>query len=199
MFRRVLVVLVAAVAFAPAVASATTAVPALHSGDTQAYLLDSYGNPITSTTTVTMSGSVSFDTAYGFSCQLHLTIDVLADGTVLIKNPHSLSACTVIVPSCNVSPVANVSLGSRFVLDGSGDYRARINFSLTNTFSGAGCPFGPITYAGEWSPVLTFGGWGGLEATFNSTSGTLASSLGPMGSTGTVTEQGTIGNYGLGI
>jgi len=188
-----------AVAFAPAVATASTAVPALHASDTQAYLLDANGNPITSTTTLTLRGTVTFEGSFQYSCDTHFTVDVFAGGTTSVKAPSSFTACTVNVPGCNISMVPNLDMGDRLVLDGNGDFRDRINFSYTNTFSGT-CPYGPITYAGELSPILTFGGSGALEATFDgSAAGALSSALGSQIATGTLTEQGTLGNYGLGI
>jgi len=204
MSKKILVAFAAAAAIAfvaPAMASATTAVPALHSGDTQAYLLDSSGNPITSTTTITVQGSLTLDGAAQVTCDSHFTIDVNADGTTLVKAPSSFSNCTVNgIANCNVSAVPNLDYGDRLVLDSNGVFRDRINVSLTNTYSGAGCPFGPITYTGELSPVLDFNGSGALTATFDgAAAGSLTSALGGAVATGTVTEQGTLGGYGLGI
>ena len=195
------VAVVAMAAIAPSMASAT-GYPALHATDTQAYLLDSSGNPITSTTTITMSGRLTLDGAAQVTCDSHFTIDVAADGTTTVKAPSSFTNCQVDgINNCTVSAVPNLNMGDRFVLDANGDFRDRINVSLTNTYSGAGCPFGPITYTGELSPVLTVNGLtGAVEATFDgAAAGSLSSPLGGAIATGTVTEQGTLGNYGFGI
>jgi len=202
MFGKMLGVLAAAVAvlaFAPAVASATTAVPALHATDYQAYLLDTSGVPIASSSTVTLAGRLRLDWAATLECDTHLTMVVHADGTTTITG-GSFTNCTVSVPNCNMSMVPNLNMGDRFVLDANGDFRDRINVSLTNTFSGAGCPFGPIAMAGELSPRLDFDGSGALTATFDgAAAGSLSSALGSFTATGTLTEQGTPGGYGLGI
>jgi len=203
MLGKIVAVCVAAAAMAavvPAAASASTAVPALHATDTQAYLLDSSGSPITSSTTLVVSGTITFDTAASFTCDASFTITVNPDGTTAVKAPSSFANCTINIQSCSYSMAPLLDMGDRLVLDSSGDFRDRINFSSTTTFSGAGCPFGPVFFRGELSPILTFDGSGALEMTFDgAAAGTIASGFGPAIATGTFTEQGTLGNYGLGI
>ena len=210
MFKKVLMAVVAVIAtaaFMPAMASATTAVPALHSGDTQAYLLDSSGNPITSTQTITLAGSFmsgrwAMVGAVTLTCNMHLTVDVHPDGTTTVKAPTSFTSCSLhnVPITCDASAAPNLDWGDRLVLDSNGDYRDRINFSLTVTYTGFSCPYGPITYTGELSPVLTFNGSGGLATTFDgAAAGSLSSALGSATASGTIEEQGTLGGYGLGI
>jgi len=200
MFKKILMALVAVVAtaaFVPSMASATV-VPALHSGDTQAYLLDSSGNPITSTTSVTLTGRFTLVGAATVACDLHLTVQVHTDGTTTVTAPTSFTNCTVNIPHCDVAVAPNLNWGDRIVLDSNGDFRDRINVSLTATYSTTGCPYGPITYTGELSPILAFGGTGKLKTVFDSTAGSLTSALGGATASGTI-EEPAAGGYGLGI
>jgi len=71
-------------ALSPAIASATTATPSLQSGDTQAYLIDSSGNPVTTATTITLSGRTLLLGAAQVSCDRHLTLVVQPAGTLSV-------------------------------------------------------------------------------------------------------------------
>jgi len=202
MFKRILIVLVAAAAMlaAPSIASATTTAPPLASTDTQAYLLDSMGNFITADETLTLTGRLTWIGAASFTCDHTYTVVFHADGTTTTTSPSSFTNCTTNIPGCNISSVPNLTWGGRLVLDSNGDFRQRMNTSLTQTYSGT-CPYGPITYTGQLSPLVSLNGAGGVDAVFDGTNaGYQSSALGSWYWTGSLTENTPLGGYtGFGI
>jgi len=201
MRKKILVAFAAAVAtaaFAPAMASASTAVPALHGTDTQAYLLDAGGSPITADETFTLSGSLTLVGAAQVTCNSHFTVTIHANGESTVSAPSSFTGCTTNIPGCNVSAVPNLDFGDRLVYDIGGVFRDRINVSLTNTYSGT-CPYGPITYTGELSPIVDIDtSTDTITATFDGTNaGTLSSALGSAYATNSVSGSAN-GNTGFG-
>jgi len=204
--NRMLVPLVAAIAilaFTPSLASATTAVPPLVLPDTQAFLVDSGGSPITADETITMGGSLTFRSTYDVTCNVYLTLVVHPDGTTTVTAPSSFSGCTVSISGCAVSAYPNLDWGGRFVFDFGGDFYDRINASVTFAFSGvpACATTGTITPAGLLSPLLEVDpAAGGLSLTFNTTTGTVAGGGGPTYAVlGKLVDQGVPVVYGLGI
>jgi len=199
MFKGILAVAAIAMAAAlvPSAASASTAVPALHTGDTQAYALDSSGNHLAADVTATVTGVLTLHGAADVTCNSSFTVVAYVDGTTSVTTPSVFTGCTTNIPGCSVAAVPNVDFGDRFVLDSNGDFRDRVNVSITNTYSGS-CPFGPIAYTGELSPLVGVDPvTGALYATFDSTNaGTLSSAIGTASATGTLTETGTLFGFG---
>jgi len=191
-------------AIVPAVASATTAPPPLHTvptPDTPAYLLDSSGLPITTSQSYQLSGSVTLHgtSAPDITCDASLTVLADPSGIANVTSPSAFSNCTTSVPGCNATLAPTLDWGGRYVLDGNGDYRHRISPYLIITFSGS-CPYGPLTYIGEESPIMTVNGSGEVEATFDGVgAGHISSALTAYFLTGTLTEGSPPAGWGFGI
>jgi len=189
----------------PALASATTAPPPLHTvptPDTPAYLLDGgTGLPITTSQSYSLSGTVTLHgtSAPDITCDASLTVRADPSGIADVTSPSAFTNCTTSVPGCNAALAPTLDWGGRYVLDGNGDYRHRISPYLTITFSGT-CPYGPITYLGEESPIMTVNGSGEVEATFDGLgAGHIYSALTAYYLTGTLTESSPPAGWAFGI
>ena len=182
---------ISSVAFAlPAVASAGTSDPGLATGDDQAYLADSNGDPQNGSATT--SGALTLTGAATISCSSVSNDSDYSDDGSGVVNSYSTSGCAVAgFPSCPVT-VAPTNLGwfKRFVRAATSIFRVRINISISITF-GAGTPTCPVpagTYplAGILSPAVSISGTT-LTESFGTGSGSLSGPLGTATVDGTLT------------
>jgi len=182
---------VVAAAVAPAMASASTLVPAVPTGDNQAYLADSGGNPTSGT--VHVSGALSLNGAASVDCSSNdFTVDLNNDGTGQVT-AFTAAGCSVTgFPNCTVSVTpTNLNWGARLVYNTpSGPYRLYVNAKFHITFAQGtpSCPAPAGTYddTGLLSPAVSFSG-STLSATFGAGSGSVSGPLGTATVGGTVT------------
>jgi hypothetical protein len=185
---------VAAAALAvPAMSSASTPVPPLQTGDTQAYAsLTAGGSPIVSPIVRNYTGSITMNyTPNDNTCNAALTSTINPDGTMAVTQAtFTPSLCgSANVPGCVATLTApsgtpGLSWGGRLVRDSAGTFRMRINiqkFTVTYTgICGPSLPTGvPLSLGGVVSPQVGSGSRGTI--TLNSTSGRLAFDFGYTG------------------
>jgi hypothetical protein len=187
---------VAAAALAvPAVSSASTPVPPLQAGDTQAYASLTAGGPaITSPIVRTYNGSITMNyTPNANTCQATLTSTVNPDGTLAVAQAtftpvihcgsSSYPGCFATMAASSGTP--GLPWGGRLVRDSGGTFRLRINVQrFTVTYAGSCGPTlltgFPYSLGGVVSPQLTSASTR-ATITLTSTSGRLAFDLGYTG------------------
>jgi len=193
MRKKILVVFATAVvaaAVAPAMASASTAVPSVPFGDDQAYLADSGGTPTDGTAHI--AGSLTLNGAATVDCSTYnFTVDLDDLGTGQVT-AFSASGCSVTgFPNCTVSfTPTNLNWGARLVWNNpSGPYRLYVNmkfhFGYAQGVPDCPAPAGTYDDTGLLSPEVSFSG-STLSATFGAGSGSFS---GPLG---TATVGGTV-------
>jgi len=182
---------VVAAAVAPAMASASTLVPAVPTGDDQAYLADSGGNPTSGTAHV--SGPLTLNGAASVDCSTNnFTVGLNSDGTGQVT-AFSASGCSVTgFPNCTVSVTpTDLNWGARLVWNNpSGPFRLYVNAKFHVNFAQGTptCPAPAGTYddTGLLSPEVSFSG-STLSASFGAGSGSVTGPLGTATVGGTVT------------
>jgi len=166
----------------PAVASATTSDPGLGSGDTQAYLADSNGDPQNGS--FTTSGALTITGAVSISCSsVSADTDYFDDGTGE-GTSFSASGCAVAgFPSCSVAVVGtNLGWFKRIVRTIGALFRKRY-FAALHIFFNVGAPTcpapaGAYTSTGILTPAVSISGTT-LTETYGTGSGSMS---GPLGS-----------------